>query len=122
MPVKEVDIYEFFKPRLLKEFEKKYPSRTKIEEHGVFKRIYQRKGTQKRQKTERMKDNPAKVVINHVGSSLGQLEVYVYPYDYPDTVFLGKYPVFSVGFTELQAKQLFWCKWKNVMVFQICFF
>jgi len=103
MTVKEVDIYEFFKPRLLKEFEKRYPSRTQIEEHGVFKRTYQRKGKQKRQRTERLKKNPKKVVL----CQIRDLELYVLPYEYPDTAFLGKYPTFSMAIDRYDLPRVF---------------
>jgi len=36
-----------------------------------------------------MKQNDKKVILGH----LGDFEVYVYPYDFPDTVFIGAYPV-----------------------------
>jgi len=103
MTVKEVDIYEFCKPRLFKEFEKKYPSRTQIEEHGIFKRTYQRKGKQKRQRTERLKKNPKKVTLCRVK----ELEIYVFPYEYPDTVFIGKYPTFSMALDRYDIPRLF---------------
>lgn len=103
MTVKEIDIYEFCRPRLLKEFEKKYPSRTKTEEHGQFKRTFYRKGKRKRQKTERLKKNPKKVTLCHIRD----LEVYVIPYDYPNTVFIGKYPHFSMALDRYDIPRLF---------------
>jgi len=36
-----------------------------------------------------MKKSQKKVVLGHIGD----FEVYVYPYDYPDTVFIGEFPV-----------------------------
>lgn len=36
-----------------------------------------------------MTKNQKKVVLGHIGD----FEVYVYPYDFPDTVFIGKFPV-----------------------------
>ena len=70
----------------------KNESETVIEESGVFKRTYHRKGKKKRVKTERQKKNPLKVTIGKIG----ELEVYVYPYEYPEKVFLGQYPQFTM--------------------------
>ena len=103
MTVKEVDIYEFFKERLLKEFGERYPSRTKIEEHGVFKRTYERKGKRKRQKTERLTKNPKKVVL----SQIRDLELYILPYEYPDTVFIGRYPDFTMAIDKHDLPRVF---------------
>lgn len=66
-------------------------SETVIEEHGTFKRTYRRKGAKKKVKTERKKKNPEKVVL----AKMGDLELYVYPYSYPDKIFIGSYPKFT---------------------------
>jgi len=70
----------------------KTESATVIEEHGVFKRTFWRKGKQQHQKTERKKKNPEKVVLGEIGD----LQIYVYPYDFPDKIFIGCYPKFSM--------------------------
>lgn len=78
-------------------------SETIIEETGVFKRTLWRKGKQKRQRTERKKKNPAKVVL----AKIGDLDLYVYPYDFPDKVFLGSYPNFTMSLDKADVKKLF---------------
>ena len=70
---------------------KKTPSETIITEQG-FRRIIYRKGKQKTQKTETHKKNPLKVTL----AKIGDLEIYVYPFQYPDKIFLGKYPQFTM--------------------------
>lgn len=67
-------------------------SETVITETGVFQRKYWRKGKKKRQKTQRLRKNPLKVVLGKIGD----LEVYVYPYQFPDKIFLGHYPDFTM--------------------------
>jgi hypothetical protein len=49
-----------------------------------------------------MKKNDKKVVLGH----LGEFEVYIYPYDYPDTVFIGKFPVS----TQIESDA-----WRNIL-------
>lgn len=65
---------------------------TRTREKGTFERLYVRKGKKRKQRTERhkeMKKNKAKVTLCWIG----EFEVYVYPYDYPHKVFIGKYPI-----------------------------
>jgi len=64
-------------------------STTITTESGAFIRKTIRKGTKRRQKTIRITKNQKKVVLGFIG----EFEVYVYPYDYPDTVFIGKFPI-----------------------------
>lgn len=67
-------------------------SKTTIVEIGKFTRIYERKGKRKRVRTKREKKNPKKVVL----AKINDLELYVIPYDFPDCVFLGVYPEFTM--------------------------
>ena len=62
---------------------------TKTTESGAFIRTTIRKGKRRKQKTIRIKPNQEKVVLGH----LGDFEVYAYPYDFPDRVFIGSFPV-----------------------------
>lgn len=62
---------------------------TKTVESGAFIRTVTRIGDKRKQDTKRMKKNDKKVILGHIGD----FEVYVYPFDYPDTVFVGKFPV-----------------------------
>lgn len=64
-------------------------SYTKTVESGAFIRTIRRKGKKRKIKTERFKKNEKKVILGHIGD----FEVYVYPYDYPDKVFLGQFPI-----------------------------
>ena len=82
---------------------KKQESETIIKEHGVYKRTLYRKGRKRRQRTQRLKKNPEKVVIGKIG----ELEVYVYPYNFPDKVFLGQYPNFTMTLTKQDIPKLF---------------
>ena len=84
-------------------------TRTQITEHGVFKRVYTRVGKKKRVETQRLKKNPKKVRLGKIGD----LEIYVFPYDYPDRVFLGKYPEFKMSIDMHQLGQ--WFSMYNVM-------
>lgn len=65
---------------------------TKTVESGIFIRTKLRKGKKTRQKTLKIKKNHKKVVLGH----LGDFEVYVYPFEFPDKVFLGKFPVSTI--------------------------
>jgi len=67
-------------------------STTRTTETGAFIRVVVRKGTRRRQQTLRIKKNQKKVVLGFIG----EFEVYVYPYDYPDTVFIGEFPVSTI--------------------------
>lgn len=49
-----------------------------------------------------MKRNQKKVVIGY----LGDFEVYVYPYEYPDSVFIGAFPI-SVSLDKSNVGMLF---------------
>jgi len=62
---------------------------TRTTESGAFIRVTLRTGSKRKQKTERITKSQKKVVLGH----LGDFEVYVYPWDYPDTVFIGKFPI-----------------------------
>jgi hypothetical protein len=62
---------------------------TKTTESGAFIRTTIRRGKQRTQTTKRIKPNMKKVILG----SIGDFEVYVYPFDYPDKVFIGKFPV-----------------------------
>jgi len=62
---------------------------TKTVETGAFYRTVIRKGKKRKQKTIRLTKNEKKVTLGYIGD----FEVYIYPYDYPDTVFIGKFPV-----------------------------
>jgi len=62
---------------------------TRTTESGAFIRVTIRKGKKRRQKTERMHKNDKKVILGMIGD----FEAYVYPYQYPETVFVGKFPM-----------------------------
>lgn len=88
----------------------KTESMTKTVESGVFIRTTYRRGKQRKQTTERIKPNMKKVILG----SIGEFEVYVYPFDYPDKVFIGKFPVSTYldksGVSGLQG-MINICKW-----------
>jgi len=67
---------------------------TKTTESGIFIRTTIRRGKRRKQETRRMTPNDEKVILG----SLGDFELYVYPYKYPDSVFIGTYPT-STTFT-----------------------
>jgi hypothetical protein len=83
--------------------EDKEESTTVIVEHGTFKREYRRKGKNSKTKLIRYTKNPEKVVL----CKIGELEVYVYPFNYPDKVFFGKYPHFTMQMNEHEITDLF---------------
>ena len=64
-------------------------STTRTTESGAFIRTVIRKGNKRKQETKRIKKNDKKVILGHIG----EFEVYVYPYDFPDTVFIGCFPL-----------------------------
>lgn len=68
---------------------KKRPPYTKTVETGAFIRTKYRSGNTRRQKTEILRKNQKKVILGHIGD----FEAYIYPYDYPDTVFVGSFPI-----------------------------
>jgi len=80
----------------------KDPTYTRIEETGTFKRVYLRKGKQKKVKTQRTKKNNKKVVL----ARMGKLELYVIPYDFPDSVFIGQYPNFTQKLDKYEIPKL----------------
>lgn len=80
----------------------KKPTMSITREYGYFQRIKTRRGTKKRQKTIRLKNNPEKVVIDRIGD----LEFYVYPYSFPDRLFIGIYPM-STSIEIEDFKRLF---------------
>ena len=57
-------------------------------EYGTFTRTISRRGSKRTVKTKTIAPNPAKVVLGHIG----EMEVYVYPFDFPNNVFVGKFP------------------------------
>ena len=57
-------------------------------ETGTFIRTKLRKGNKTKTETRILQPNKQKYVLCKVGD----FELYVYPFDYPDKVFLGKYP------------------------------
>ncbi len=65
---------------------------TKTTESGAFIRTTTRKGGRRHQETKRFTPNDEKVVLGHIGD----FEVYVYPYNFPDKVFIGHFPVSTV--------------------------
>jgi hypothetical protein len=69
---------------------------TRTTESGAFIRTTIRKGKKRHQDTKRIKKNDKKVILGNVGD----FEVYVYPYDFPDTVFIGTFPVSTQISTE----------------------
>ena len=64
-------------------------SLTKTTETGAYYRTTIRQGNKKVTKTIKIKKNDLKVVFG----KLGEFEVYSYPYAYPTTVFIGKFPI-----------------------------
>jgi hypothetical protein len=62
---------------------------TRTTESGAFIRTTIRRGNKRKQETKRIKKNDKKVVLGFIG----EFEVYVYPYDFPDTVFCGHFPI-----------------------------
>jgi hypothetical protein len=64
-------------------------SMTKTIENGTFKRVKIRRGKKTKQKTIfRKGNNPEKVILGYFEGH----EIFVYPYRYPKTVFVGTYP------------------------------
>lgn len=77
---------------------------TRTVESGAFIRTTTRYGKKRKQKTTRITKNQKKVVLGFIGD----FEVYVYPYDYPDVAFIGKFPT-SVQINADNVRQLFSC-------------
>lgn len=77
-------------------------STTKTTESGAFIRTVIRTGKKRKQKTKRFRKSQKKVILGHIGD----FEVYIYPYDYPDCVFFGKFPV-STYINKVNFKDLF---------------
>lgn len=73
----------------------------KTVESGAFLKTIWRKNGKRTQKTVKMEKNMQKVVLG----TIGDFEVYVYPYDYPDKVFIGKFPV-STMITSTNVQQV----------------
>ncbi len=73
----------------------------KTVESGIFIRTKWRKNKKTHQKTLKIKPSSKKVVLGHIGD----FEVYVYPFDYPDKVFVGKYPI-NTMIDSTNVKQL----------------
>lgn len=68
---------------------KNRPPYTKTVESGAFIRTRYRIGDKRKVKTEKFTKNQKKAIFGHIGD----FEVYTYPYDYPDTVFIGTFPI-----------------------------
>jgi len=75
---------------------------TILTETGIFKRIYHRIGKKRQVHTERTKKNPKKVVL----ARIEDLELYVLPYEFPDKIFLGKYPEFTMMLDKYSIPKL----------------
>lgn len=75
---------------------------TRTTEHGIFIRRKIRKGKKRKQKTITMTKNDKKVILGYIGD----FELYVYPYDYPDKVFFGAFPI-STCIEQSNLGQLF---------------
>jgi hypothetical protein len=73
----------------LTEKEKPY---NKTVESGAFVRTIWKKGKETHQKTIKTKPSDKKVVLGKIGD----FEVYVYPYDYPDKIFIGRFPISTI--------------------------
>lgn len=65
---------------------------SKTVESGIFIRTKWRKDKKTHQKTLKIKANMKKVILGHIGD----FELYVYPFDYPDKLFLGKFPTSTI--------------------------
>lgn len=74
---------------------------SKTVESGAFIRTTYRKGNKRQTKTEKFQKNQKKVILGMIGD----FEVYIYPFDYPDTVFIGKFPV-STKLDSFHVKDL----------------
>lgn len=77
---------------MLSQLVKKPSKRTSITtetQYGHFIIKKTRKGTRRKQKLTRIPKNKQKVVIGKIG----ELEIYVYPYNHPNKVFLGIFPI-----------------------------
>lgn len=72
-------------------------------ETGVFTRVVENQNKKRRQKTERLKKNPEKVVL----CKFGDLELYCYPYSQPDRVYLGEYPNFTMTISKSDLSSMF---------------
>lgn len=83
---------------------KKQTTWSKTVESGAFIRTTYRKGNKRKTKTKKFTKNEKKVIL----ARLGEYELYCYPFDYPDTVFLGKYPV-SIQLDSFNIGGLFTC-------------
>lgn len=59
-----------------------------LEEQGIYTRKVLREGKKTKTETTRIRINEGKVNIG----SIGGMSAYVYPYSYPNYVFLGKFP------------------------------
>lgn len=77
-------------------------SRTITKERGYFTRTKIRIGKKRRQKTEYIDTSKKKVVL----AKIGDLEFYTYPFDYPDTVFAGIFPM-STQLSKADVRTLF---------------
>lgn len=79
-------------------------SYTKTVESGAFIRTKIRKGRKTKTKTKRMQKNDKKVILGHIGD----FELYAYPFQYPDVVFIGQFPV-STCIDNANINQLISC-------------
>lgn len=71
-------------------------------ESGAFYRRTIRKGNKRKTTTKKLTKNEKKVIL----CRLGDFEVYVYPFEFPDSVFIGKFPV-STTLDAFTYRQLF---------------
>lgn len=69
--------------------DKRELSTTRKTEYGYFVRKTVRHGKKRRQKTVLRKRNPEKVTLGYIGD----VEFYTYPYEFPNKIFFGIYPL-----------------------------
>jgi len=77
------------------------PTRTHTKEYGYYIREKWSKGKKRKQKTTKVKKNSEKVLLCRIGD----VELYVYPKDYPDKIFMGIFPM-STTLEAFQVKDL----------------
>lgn len=80
----------------------KRPSMTVTHEYGYHIRKKYRYGKKRRQKTTKIEKNTKKVVLAEING----LQVYVYPKEFPNKVFLGIFPM-SIQLEEADFSRLF---------------
>ena len=80
----------------------KITSETVTVETGQFKRTTIRKGKKRRIETVRFQKNPKKVVL----AQINDLQLYCFPYENSDFVFLGKFPNFTMALNKYECRAL----------------